>query len=451
MGFLSLRNGFWIVLALAIVIDSSFDFIALRQTNVTDTTGNMVVRSYKIIDELNKVFQDFRSTQRQYEKKDFAAAEQDLLSLKNHVLNLQSMTADSPVQQAELQHLLPLAEPDNPQRVKKFIDREENHILDSLRRIRLNEENTLRSRLDSDQRQNEHARNQILYASIFDIFLLSFIAYIWVIDSRNRRRTEQTLGEAIQSISKANFDLEQASLSKTHLLKATAHDLRNPLGSIKGFAQMISEETNHASISEMSGIIQQVSLQTLELVNSLVDPNVLITGQLQNHFKKMDVVKCLNDICMSLKPQALQKNQLILAQHAQQNLEIEADSQKIWELFLNLISNAVKFSPKGGRIFIRSRGDHNMITVEVEDQGSGFSASDKEKAFQKFQRLSAQPTGGEISTGLGLALVKEIVESHHGKITIRDATSGKGACICVELPTQGLTANRFRDFDSPLS
>jgi signal transduction histidine kinase len=435
MNIFSLKNGFWLALSLTVIVGSVFNFIALRQSDITESSGQMVVLSYQIIDETNKISRDFERLEQTSESKSEFQRTELKKSLQTHISNLKNMTATNPAQQAEIEQLSSLlTKSSQVPGFSTFSGIDKEAIRQSLRKITESEEGLLKAVLEKDQIQNQKARHQVLVASLCSLFLLGFIAYVWVMDSRQRRRTERTLSDAIQSISRANFELEQASLVKTHLLRATAHDLRNPLGSIKGLADLISEESTHPTVTEMSGIIRQVSMQTLELVNSLIEPNALATGKTETHFVPFDMVKCLEDICLSEKPLALQKNQTIHFSHDSNALVLPGDAGKIWDLFMNLVGNAIKFSPPGGNIYLRARKDSKNVYVEVEDQGPGFTEEDITKAFHENQRLSAQPTAGEPSTGLGLSLAKEIVTRHHGSIEIHNSRSGKGACLLVSLP-----------------
>lgn len=431
MKLFSLRNGFWMALALTVLLGSVFDFIALRQSKITDSTGEMVVLSYQVINEANLIGQEFERLQENLQRS-HSDSDSHLQLIKTHLAKLQRLTTDTPAQFAEVAHLSSLLKLDEESAT--FGEQQEVSVRHSLNKIYQTEEDILRDRLESDRQQNRKARIQVLVASIVDVILLGTIAIVWVLYARHRRKTEKSLRDAIQSISKANFELEQSSLSKTHLLKATAHDLRNPLGSIQGLADLISEETTHPTVTELTSIIRQVSEQTLELVNSLTDPKALATGKPSQQISEFNIVKCLEDVCHSQQPLAIKKHQKLLFQPAQSPLLVMGESSKIWDLFVNLVGNAIKFSPTGGEIQIRSYQQNDNVVIEVEDQGPGFSAEDRLKAFQKYQRLSAQPTAGEASSGLGLFLVKEIVDAHHGKIEILDARQSTGACFAVTLP-----------------
>ncbi|MFY8001277.1 MAG: sensor histidine kinase, partial [Candidatus Kapaibacteriota bacterium] len=116
---------------------------------------------------------------------------------------------------------------------------------------------------------------------------------------------------------------------------------------------------------------------------------------------------------------------------------ILADKQTVRQIFENLISNAVKYSPPWKQVWVRVKhtefSGKKMMRVEVQDEGPGLSEEDKSKLFQKFARLSAQPTGGENSTGLGLSIVKKLVELQQGRVWC-ESTLGKGATFIVEFP-----------------
>ncbi len=433
MNLFSLRNGFWMALALTVLVGSAFDFIALRQSDITESTGQMVVSSYQVINEASRIDQDIDRLQKSL-KTPVSESSRLFQNLKMRLSKLQILTAENPVQQTEVARLNSLLTLDAGNKVQALSPEQQALILHSLNKINETEENLLKDRLGSDRVQNQNARIQILIASIVDTLLLATIGVVWVLYARHRRRTEKTLTEAIQSISKANFELEQASLSKTHLLKATAHDLRNPLGSIQGLADLISEETSHPTVAELTGIIRQVSAQTLGLVNQLVDPKALTTGKPSQQVADFDMVKCLEDVCYAQQPLALRKDQHIIFNPEVKSLIMAGNASKIWDLFVNLIGNAIKFSPRGSNITLRTFKENQFVVVEVEDQGPGLSPEDRSKAFQKYQRLTAQPTDGEASSGLGLFLVKEIVDAHNGTVEIHNARNGSGACFIVKLP-----------------
>jgi signal transduction histidine kinase len=114
------------------------------------------------------------------------------------------------------------------------------------------------------------------------------------------------------------------------------------------------------------------------------------------------------------------------------------DPDRAWEIVDNLVSNALKFSPPGRRVWVRTGCGAAGVRVEVSDEGPGLTSADRERAFRRFQRLSARPTAGESSTGLGLSIVKTLVELHGGTIAI-ESEPGAGARFVVDLPESDVT------------
>ena len=136
----------------------------------------------------------------------------------------------------------------------------------------------------------------------------------------------------------------------------------------------------------------------------------------------------------SAPPNAEKKSQTIELDLAQ-NCLAELDIERMREVFENLVSNAVKYSPKGKRIQVSlMQASEETVRIAVKDEGQGLTEADKEKLFGKFQRLSARPTGGESSTGLGLSIVKQLVELHGGKVWAESEGKDNGATFFVELP-----------------
>jgi signal transduction histidine kinase len=149
--------------------------------------------------------------------------------------------------------------------------------------------------------------------------------------------------------------------------------------------------------------------------------------------ENIDLAALVKEVAESNQPLADQKQQFI-AVTAPPSHPALCDPDRIREALDNLLSNAIKYSPIGGRIeLILERQDMNSV-IRVKDEGAGLSAEDITRLFGRFQRLSAKPTGGESSTGLGLSIVKRIVELHGGAVTAESAGPGRGATFILTLP-----------------
>jgi signal transduction histidine kinase len=143
-----------------------------------------------------------------------------------------------------------------------------------------------------------------------------------------------------------------------------------------------------------------------------------------------------------LQPQAEAKLQRIHAS-AEDGCLVEGDEDWLRQVLENLLGNAIKYSPPRRSIFLSVARAGGSVRVEVRDEGPGLTEDDRAKIFGRFQRLSARPTGGESSTGLGLSIVKQLVERHHGRVWAESPGRGQGSSFLVELPALA-TADRDR-------
>ncbi len=234
-------------------------------------------------------------------------------------------------------------------------------------------------------------------------------------------------------LAQANEALMLANRFKTELLHIAAHDLKNPLQSILGFADLISQEVQpNSEIHEMSKDIYESSQRMFELINAILEEAELESGQLELDKKQCSIEIVARQAVNQNQSQALRKEQKILFS-SEAGCFAYADPKRLLEAFDNLISNAVKYSERGGTIKVSVKQEKNAIRIEVKDEGPGLTDEDKKKLFQKFQRLSASPTGGETSTRLGLSITKLLVENHGGNIWA-ESELGKGSTFIVEIP-----------------
>ncbi len=153
------------------------------------------------------------------------------------------------------------------------------------------------------------------------------------------------------------------------------------------------------------------------------------------HFSpaNVDVIPLLRRSVVQYTPQAEAKAICFSTDYAAESIIAFVDESATMQVIDNIVSNAVKYSPRGKNIFISLQSSEDAVRVEVRDEGPGISKEDMQKLFGKFARLSAQPTGGEHSTGLGLSIVKKMVEAMNGRVWC-ESELGKGAAFIVELP-----------------
>jgi len=170
-----------------------------------------------------------------------------------------------------------------------------------------------------------------------------------------------------------------------------------------------------------------------EMVNELISDAMMDTIDIAIRNEPIDLAAMLAEIVVSNRA---------LAEKKQQNIHFVSPPHQIWncdpdrlrEAVDNLVSNAIKYTPIGGRMELSMSADDRGIAIRVKDEGPGLSQEDMSRLFGRFQRLSARPTGGESSTGLGLSIVKRIVELHGGTVDAASAGPGQGATFIIRLP-----------------
>jgi signal transduction histidine kinase/response regulator of citrate/malate metabolism len=263
------------------------------------------------------------------------------------------------------------------------------------------------------------------------------------LEERVRERTH-ALTSANLRLSSQRTQLRRSNEFKNEILGTVAHDLRNPLGVILGRAEMMNElvamtPVQIEKIRDQLGHIRASAGQMTELVNDLISDAMMDAHNIAIRHEPVDLVTMLGEIVTANRALAEKKTQTIqLVAPAHQMWSCDPD--RLREAVDNLVSNAIKYSPRGGHIELAlSVADDNML-IRVMDEGAGLSEEDVSRLFGRFQRLSARPTGGESSTGLGLSIVKRIVELHGGRVSAQSAGPGRGTTFTIRLPAATPTA-----------
>jgi signal transduction histidine kinase len=233
--------------------------------------------------------------------------------------------------------------------------------------------------------------------------------------------------------------LREMNDEKNEFMGIAAHDLRNPLTTIKGFSELIVEDAqslNMKELEENGRRVLEAAKRMTEMLQNLLDANRIERGEMSLNLTPAELTPIVDAVVESQLPRAAAKRQNLVRENDPPPIRAVIDSRVMVQVLENLISNAVKYSPPGKSIFVRLRKDTDTIRCEVQDEGPGLTKEDQKKLFGKFARLSAKPTGGENATGLGLSIVKCMVEAMKGKVWC-ESEPGKGATFIVTFPGTG--------------
>jgi two-component system, sensor histidine kinase and response regulator len=231
--------------------------------------------------------------------------------------------------------------------------------------------------------------------------------------------------------------LSKANSAKNKFLGMAAHDLRNPLASIRGLAEFLRDGVVGPLTSDQLDLVNTIhdaSQSMLVMVNELLDVATIESGELKINPESHNLTELIEKSIYLANIDAAKKGTTITFDAQGRAPLLPLDAAKMKQVIDNLLSNAVKYSPPGSAITVDLRQGEKAWSFAVKDQGPGIPEDERHKLFKDFGRLSVQPTGGEKSTGLGLAICRKIVEAHHGTIAAENLPQ-RGCEFRVTLPS----------------
>jgi PAS domain S-box-containing protein len=260
-----------------------------------------------------------------------------------------------------------------------------------------------------------------------------------LVDITERKRAEEERTQLLLREQAARAEVESARALdrlKTTFVSAVSHDLRTPLTSIKGYAEFLEDEIGGPLTETQREYIMQIvksGLRLEHLVDDLLDFARLEAGTFTLTVEPAGLTATIAEILDSFRPQAQSARLSLEAELPDQPIALPMDKARIERVLSNLINNAIKFTPEGGRIVVRAREEGGWVRCEVADTGIGIAPEDMPKLFQRFVQLEpGRPKGG---TGLGLSISKAIVEAHGGRIGA-ESRPGNGSTFWFMLPLQ---------------
>lgn len=279
-----------------------------------------------------------------------------------------------------------------------------------------------------DAQENQKIRNVLL------IGVVAFVLIAILLYSRARIKTKANIALAEQQdlIEKRNRQLQELDQDKNNLIQVLAHDLRGPISQIMGFSRLMQEgDSLSAEDREMIEYIDQSSGRLHKMIGKVLDINAIESGNRNVNLQPLDIGDVVGKVVEEISKQADKKRIKIQYEH-QAGFMAMADKVYLPQVLENLISNAIKFSQPTTKVDVGVETENEFILISVKDEGPGFSKDDQRKIFKKYQNLSAKPTAGEPSTGLGLSIIKSYVDMMKGEISFA-TEPGKGTTFFVRL------------------
>ena len=229
--------------------------------------------------------------------------------------------------------------------------------------------------------------------------------------------------------------LKELAEDKDELLGILAHDLKNHLGGLNMSAKLLCERIRNLHDDRIQRLAENAFYSSGQLLSFVKDflANAAAEHRFEPQLTTVDAAETASTAIRLFEDRVRRKELEILTNFPDEELVALADAHALDQIFGNLLSNAVKFSPSGKKIFVSVRSNGHHVECSIRDEGPGFTDEDRSRMFRRYGRLSARPTGGETSTGLGLSIVRKLVLAMNGELTC-DSSPGQGANFTIRLP-----------------
>lgn len=249
----------------------------------------------------------------------------------------------------------------------------------------------------------------------------------------------------LEELAQTQADLQDMAASRSHALASLSHELRNPLNAIIGFSDLLLHEMGcrfeNEKQRDYAGLIQRSGLYSLDIVNTILDASKIEAGTYQIKPQDFSIREAVHLSMNILAPQAEQR-QVILCDRVHSSIgNMIADQRAVQQILINLMANAVKFTPMGGCVTLdgfKDSGHNQQMVFTISDNGVGIAEEDIERLGQPFTQVGNSAFAGSEGVGLGLSLVKALVEKHEGQFEITSSL-GKGTIVTIRLPLEGPT------------
>jgi len=272
-------------------------------------------------------------------------------------------------------------------------------------------------------------------ASVSMVGLVCFLGTLGLIFEQTRREAARRMDYANEQLAAANSDLHLLNRERAEFINIAAHGLRNPLGIVTGYADLLRMQENLSpeQIHRQAGEILTSAGRMTDIISNLLDVQAIEDDRMELESSEFDLTPLITTVVEENKALAVAK-QISLSMPAVLDVPtVRGDLGAAHQILENLVSNAIKYTEVGGKVKMSVGHNKDMVVVEVIDNGPGLSQDDQSKLFEKFSRLTPRPTGGEPSSGLGLWITRRLAVAMGGGVFCR-SEEGEGSSFGVRLP-----------------
>jgi PAS domain S-box-containing protein len=248
-------------------------------------------------------------------------------------------------------------------------------------------------------------------------------------------RAEIERADLLRRESHARQQAEEASRLKEEFLATVSHELRTPLNAVVGWSRLLrSGQLDHDGVSHAVEVIERNAAAQRQIIEDLLDVSRIITGKLRINTQPVDLLLVIHAAIDAVRPAAEAKEIKITTHIEAPDSIVRADMERLQQVFWNLLANAVKFTPHGGVIDVYLTRFDSLAEVRIEDSGPGVPPAFLPHIFERFSQADGSSTRKHGGLGLGLAIVRHLVELHGGTVSAANRGEGCGAILTVRLP-----------------
>ncbi len=332
-------------------------------------------------------------------------------------------------------------------RLRHLVEGAGNQLMTAFRRSATDLDAAQRHLLET-RRREEHVARVVSEAVLVATILLSlvFVVSAAVINRRfdeRRRQLEKEVGERrraeeyrealLVSERAARADAERATRLKDEFVATLSHELRTPLNAIVGWASILRADPHTASVAQGMEVIERNAKAQAQMVEDLLDMSRIVSGKLRIDLQLLEPAAVIKAAVASIRPAAEAKG-IDLRAAIGATGTVNSDASRLQQIVWNLLTNAIKFTPRGGSVRVGLHQIESQVEISVSDSGQGIRSEFLPYVFDRFRQADASTTRRHGGLGLGLSIVKSLVDMHRGEVRVRSAGEAQGATFTVRLP-----------------